>query len=798
MNFNCYNRVDLMKGKFFMADEFSKYVSDNLIAIGKKLKTLPPPLAGRAADVDEIVSNTNSPMLIMVMGEFSTGKSTFINALVKRDIATVGAQPTTAVITKLSYGNEDKIEVFFRDGTKKFFGASEFSKLTAESLNKEYDELHAGIDYVSRTLPIEILKNITIIDSPGLNSIKPVHAATTRNFMDKADTVIWLFDANTPTKQTEIDSLKKLNARLTPLVILNKIDAVDEEEEDSVESIIADIERKLRNNKIQVQKIIGVSSKLAFEGARRNNAAMISSSNISEFYNFVNNNIVPNRDAYKKNLLFDEIEKLIGGIYEELQRTNTRNEFLRDENPAAYAETCRNVKELENSLMTLFNLFKNRNGANSNASEEYLFGSFYYNLAEYTNATEKYLLALNHLRKAAKLGHDYAMARIGDMYNLGRSVMQDYVKALEWFTKAADLGNVEALSCLGNAYYRGQGVAQDYKKAAEYYQKAADAGDSTATNNLGYLYQAGLGVTKDINKALSLYKKAIDAGNADAMLAVANIYVEGIGVAKNENEVSRWILKAAEVGNSNAMFMLAVMYFQGIYGLSKNIDKAIYWLKESAVYGNDVAMNDVGMFYTNGEHGFKINPQTAFNLFKKAAGAGNAQAMCNLGIMYYKGESVSKDYFEAFKLIKTAAETGDSRAYSWLGTMYRCGEGVSKSYSEALNWFRKAADNGDGYSMNAIAAMYRYGQGVRKNHNTALTWYGKAIDAGVESARTAKAELEAQIESKRERKRQYARDHSSSRKSSNFGLVAGGAIGFAVGGPLGALAGGFIGSFFED
>ena len=105
-----------------MATEFFNRVSENLISLGKRLKVSTPPLAGKAPVVDEIVANINSPMLIMVMGEFSTGKSTFINALVKRDIATVGAQPTTAVITKLSY----------------------------------------GIDYVSRTLPIEILKKYDV------------------------------------------------------------------------------------------------------------------------------------------------------------------------------------------------------------------------------------------------------------------------------------------------------------------------------------------------------------------------------------------------------------------------------------------------------------------------------------------------------------------------------------------------------------------------------------------------------------------------------------------------------------
>lgn len=45
---------------------------------------------------------------VMIVGSFSTGKSTFLNALFGADIATVGALPTTAVTTKISYGTDKK------------------------------------------------------------------------------------------------------------------------------------------------------------------------------------------------------------------------------------------------------------------------------------------------------------------------------------------------------------------------------------------------------------------------------------------------------------------------------------------------------------------------------------------------------------------------------------------------------------------------------------------------------------------------------------------------------------------
>ena len=56
-------------------------------------------------DLDKIIEHISAPLMIMVMGEFSTGKSTFINAMVGEEVTAVNATPTTAVITKLCYGN---------------------------------------------------------------------------------------------------------------------------------------------------------------------------------------------------------------------------------------------------------------------------------------------------------------------------------------------------------------------------------------------------------------------------------------------------------------------------------------------------------------------------------------------------------------------------------------------------------------------------------------------------------------------------------------------------------------------
>ena len=333
-----------------MSQELFTNIESSLKSLRKEIVSIPE-CESAQNDIDNIIENINSPLLVMVMGEFSRGKSTFINALVEQSITEVGATPTTAVITKLSYGAEDKITVFMRDGSAKSYDADRFVTLTTEN-GEEADRLHEEIDYVERKLPIAILKSMSIIDSPGLNSIKAVHEETTKKFMDKSDMVIWLFDAKTPGRGTEIDAMKRINPRLSPLVLVNKIDAIDEDEGDSPEKILAKIERDLSNNKLDYQKIIGISAKMAFQGKIKNNEKMIAESNIGAFYDAVDTVILPNREKYKRNSMLDGLAKIIFSVGNVLHDKKIENSKLKNTDYATYIET-------EESLSTAFDELEN-------------------------------------------------------------------------------------------------------------------------------------------------------------------------------------------------------------------------------------------------------------------------------------------------------------------------------------------------------------------------------------------------------------------------------------------------------
>lgn len=732
-----------------------------------------PELKSQVTAIETIVAETSEPLLIMVMGEFSTGKSTFINALLKKDIAKIGATPTTAVITKLSYGITDKIEVVFRDGTKRNYSTTEFENLTSES-NAQYNDLREKIEYVARYLPIDILKNMTLIDCPGLNSIKAAHENTTRNFMNKADSVIWLFDAKNPAKQTEFTAFKNLNPRLKPVVVLNKTDTIDEEDgRSSVASTIADIERKLRNNKLTAQKIIGISARMALQGVQRNDRRLIAASNIEEFYNFLNSAVFANRDEYKQNSTFEEAAYAIYNIFK------VADTIKLDEST---------IKNFNNILKKIVEFYADDDRERTDSpSESLLVGTLLHNIAPRDS--------ISFLREAADVGNNLAALMLGLVY----FKIEDYTQAFSWSKKAADAGAEDAFALVGQMYLTGQGgVQQDAAQAFHWIKKAAEAGDPYALLWLGLMYRNGTGVSQNYSQAFSCFKKAADTGNTAAFSWLGLMYRNGEGVTANYIHSFNWFKKAADSGDTKAFYWLGLIYYKG-NGVTKNYAQALLWFKKAADANDQKAFYWLGLMYYNGES-IARNYSRSFYWFKEAADANDQKAFYWLGIMYHDGEGVAQNYLQAFYWFKEAADAGDTEAFFWLGIMYRDGESVSKDWYKASTWFKKSADNGDAISMRFVAQLYRYGgHGLTKDYDEALKWYQKAIDAGDSEARTEKSELENEIARSRSVST-YSGSSSSSYSSSSRksdgagGMVIGGLIGAALGGPVGAIIGGWLGS----
>lgn len=140
--------------------------------------------------LDTINSLRREQFEIIVVGEFSNGKSTFINALLQKNVLPSSQKPTTVVLNKIYYDNKEKYELHFRGDklSPSFVDEATFKKIVAPD---EYDEglssinenkIVKSISHIEIGYPSPLLKNnIVIIDSPGTNDLDPARETITNH-----------------------------------------------------------------------------------------------------------------------------------------------------------------------------------------------------------------------------------------------------------------------------------------------------------------------------------------------------------------------------------------------------------------------------------------------------------------------------------------------------------------------------------------------------------------------------------------------------------------------------------------
>jgi len=132
--------------------------------------------------------------LIVVAGEYNSGKSAFINALMGSDYLKTGITPTTSDITILRYGE--------------FLESKKMSE--GETLLR---------------LPAPLLESVTIVDTPGTNAIQREHERLTTDFIPRSDLVLFITSVDRPFTESERTFLETIrNWGKKVAILINKID----------------------------------------------------------------------------------------------------------------------------------------------------------------------------------------------------------------------------------------------------------------------------------------------------------------------------------------------------------------------------------------------------------------------------------------------------------------------------------------------------------------------------------------------------------------------------------------------
>lgn len=193
----------------------------------------------------------NGEFSIAVVGEFSAGKSTFLNALMGEKILPSFTKETTATINFLRHKDkaegEESGKVYYNDGHQDSIQTADFSTISKYvSTESTTVDVAKTISHLDLYLDSKFLEgNVTLVDTPGLNGIAEGHRELTEEQIEKSSASIFLFDANQPGSRSDFEFLTELRKRVKSIIfVLNKIDSIKSTEGESVETVI----EKLKEN----------------------------------------------------------------------------------------------------------------------------------------------------------------------------------------------------------------------------------------------------------------------------------------------------------------------------------------------------------------------------------------------------------------------------------------------------------------------------------------------------------------------------------------------------------------------
>lgn len=174
--------------------------------------------------------------LLVVVGEFNSGKSALINALLGERYLTEGVTPTTAQVHIIRHGPKSEPRV-----------------------NEQ------GIWLL--TYPADFLRDLSIVDTPGTNAVLRHHEEISRDFVPRSDLVIFITSADRPFTESEREFLQAIRDwGKKVIIVINKIDLLEtEEEREAVTTFVRDNATRLLGT---TPEIFALSARRALQAKR--------------------------------------------------------------------------------------------------------------------------------------------------------------------------------------------------------------------------------------------------------------------------------------------------------------------------------------------------------------------------------------------------------------------------------------------------------------------------------------------------------------------------------------------------
>lgn len=258
-----------------------------------------------------------SAFVLAVVGEFSSGKSFLLNAMLgKFGLLATDINPSTATITELEYGPQVEAYAHYESGRSERVPVDRLSKFVAN------DE-DAPVRVVVRADSDFLRRGFTLADTPGLASINPAHRRATLQFLPGADAVLYLIDTQQPFSEGDASFLSIIRQHLdTIFVVQTKIDLWQQPNEDGKPAwqSAADRIQQLAAVHAPGAYVYAVSAKQFSDGVQQGDAGLIDASRFPALLAALDASLVRNTGRARLRRARDEALRAASDEIERIER----------------------------------------------------------------------------------------------------------------------------------------------------------------------------------------------------------------------------------------------------------------------------------------------------------------------------------------------------------------------------------------------------------------------------------------------------------------------------------------------
>jgi GTP-binding protein EngB required for normal cell division len=217
---------------------------------------------------------------LVVVGRFSRGKSSLMNAVLGHDWLPTGLVPLTSVITTVTYGTKPEVILEYQDrGFKAKIALAALPDNITQAGNPgnikkiKITEVH---------LPSEILRRgFFFVDTPGLGSSIAENTRTTESFLPEADAFLLVTGYESPLSEDEARFLRSVSSSARRVfIVLNKQDTVDPEQRSQA---LAYVESQLQRLFEQgLPSVFSISARDGLEAKKQQNSQLLNASGLPQ------------------------------------------------------------------------------------------------------------------------------------------------------------------------------------------------------------------------------------------------------------------------------------------------------------------------------------------------------------------------------------------------------------------------------------------------------------------------------------------------------------------------------------